>query len=113
MSMSAGGGGNPGTAAFRSFSPGPHSGVGTDPDAHVAPDSIDTRARTALTLGVLSLLFGVLTGVPAIWVGRKALLHIDAAEGALKGRWAAWTGIALGCLGFVATIGVWLYLHEN
>jgi len=107
------GGVNPGTAAFRSYKPGPHSGVDTDPDLHVAPDSIDSRARTALTLGVLSVLFGVLTGVPAIWVGRKALLHIAAADGALKGRWAAWTGIALGCLGFVATIGVWLYLHEH
>jgi hypothetical protein len=112
--MSIGGGGvNPGTAAFRSYSPGPHSGLDSDPGLHVAPDSIDSRARTALTLGVLSLLFGVLTGVPAIWFGRKALLHINAAEGALKGRWAAWTGIALGCLSFAATIGVWLYLHEH
>jgi hypothetical protein len=74
---------------------------------------IDSRARTALTLGLLSILLGVLTGIPAIWVGRQALRHIDAADGALRGRWAAWTGIVLGCLSFAATIGLWLYLHEN
>jgi hypothetical protein len=106
-------GGNPNTGVFRDFSPGPHAGLDTDPDAQVAPDSIDSRARAALTLGVLGLLFGVLTGVPAIWVGRKALLHLDAAEGALKGRWAAWTGIVLGCLSVVTTIAVWTYLHQR
>jgi hypothetical protein len=105
--------GNPNTAASRDLPPGPHAGVDTDPDIHVAPDSIDSRARNALTLGLLSLVLGVLTGIPAIWVGRKALLHINAADGALRGRWAAWTGIALGCLGVVITIGVWVYLHQN
>ena len=104
-------GNDPGSAAFRDFSPGPHAGVDPDPDAHVAPDSIDSRARTALTLGLCSLLFSVLTGIPAIWVGRKALLHIDAADGALKGRWAAWSGIALGCLSVVTLVAGWLYLH--
>jgi len=105
--------GNPGTAPFRDLPPGPHSGVDTDPAAHVAPDSIDSRARNALTLGLCSLLLGVLTGVPAIWVGLKAPLHIGAADGALRGRWAAWTGIALGCLGIALTIGVWIYLHDH
>jgi len=87
--------------------------VDTDPDGRRVPDSIDSRARNALTLGLLSLLCGVLTGVPAIWVGGKALRHIDAAHGALRGRWAAWTGIALGCLGVAITIGVWIYLHQH
>jgi hypothetical protein len=105
--------GNPGNAAFRNYSPGPHSGLDTDPDTHLAPDSIDSRARTTLTLGVLSLFLGVLTGIPAIWLGRKALLHLAAADGALKGRWAAWTGIALGCLGVVGTLGLWMYLHQR
>lgn len=104
---------NPGTAAFRSYSPGAHSGVDPDPDHKVAPDSIDSRARNALTLGVISLVLGVVTGVPAIWVGRKALAHIDAADGAVKGRWAAWTGIALGVVGVLLTIGVWWYLHDT
>ena len=52
-------------------------------------------------------------GIPAIWVGRKALHHIDAANGALRGRWAAWTGIVLGCVGVALTIGVWTYLHQH
>ena len=103
----------PGNSAFRDFSPGPHSGTDTDPDAHVAPDSLDSRARTALTLGLLSLLFGVLTGIPAIWFGQKALRRINAADGALKGRWAAWTGIVLGCVGVAMTVAVWIYLHES
>jgi hypothetical protein len=87
--------------------------VDPDPDTQRASDSIDTRARNALTLGVLSLLLGVLTGIPAIWVGRNALQHIDAADGALRGRWAAWTGIALGCLGVAITIGAWIYFHQH
>jgi hypothetical protein len=103
----------PGNAPLRAYSPGPHSGVDTDPDGHVAPDSIDTRARTALTLGLLSLLFSVLTGIPAVWVGRRALKHIGAADGAIKGRWAAWTGIALGCLSVVTLMSFWVYLHQH
>ena len=103
----------PGNGTFREYSPGPHSGVDTDPDALAAPASFDRRARFALTLGVFSLLFGVLTGIPAIWFGRKSLRHIDAAGGALKGRWAAWTGIALGCLSIVVTIALWTYLHNR
>jgi protein-S-isoprenylcysteine O-methyltransferase Ste14 len=106
-------GSNPGNAAFRDYSPGPHSGVDTDPDAQVAPGSMDSRARNALTLGVISLVLGVLTGIPAIWFGRKALLHIDAADGTLRGRWAAWAGIALGCVGVVLTVGAWIYLHQR
>jgi hypothetical protein len=87
--------------------------VDTDPDAHVAPDSIDSRARAALTLGLLSLLLGVLTGIPAIWFGRNALARINTADGASRGRWAAWTGIALGCLSIAVTIAAWTYLHRN
>jgi hypothetical protein len=105
--------GNPNTGPFRSYPPGPHSGVDTDPDAQRASDSMDSRARNALTLGVLSMVLGVLTGIPAIWVGRQALQHINAADGAAKGRWAAWTGIALGCLGVALTIGLWIYLHQH
>jgi hypothetical protein len=104
---------NPGNAPLRDYSPGPHSGVDVDPDAQVAPSSFDTRARTALTLGILSLFVGVLAGLPAIWFGRKALLHIDAADGALRGRWAAWTAIVLGIVGIALTVGLWLYLHDN
>lgn len=105
--------GNPNTGPFRDYPPGPHSGVDTDPDAQRVPDSIDHRARNALTLGLLSLVLGVLTGIPAIWVGRSALQDLNAADGALRGRWAAWAGILLGCLGIALTIGVWIYLHQR
>ena len=105
--------GNPNTAPVARFPPGPHSGVDPDQDRNVAPDSMDSRARTALTLGLMSLLFSVVTGIPAIWVGRKALKNINAADGALNGRWAAWTGIALGCLSVVVIIAVWMYLHTH
>jgi hypothetical protein len=105
--------GNPNTGPFRDFPPGPHSGVDTDPDAHVASDSMEGRARDALVLGLLSLLLSVVTGIPAIWVGRRALRNINATDGALRGRWAAWTGIALGCLSVVVLIAVWIYLHTH
>ena len=98
---------------MRDFPPGPHSGVDPDRDAHVAPDSMDSRARTALTLGLMSLVFSVVTGIPAVWVGRKALKDIKAAEGDLRVRWAASTVIALGCLSIVVIIAVWTYLHTH
>jgi hypothetical protein len=105
--------GNPNTGPFRDYPPGPHSGVETDPGAHQASGPIDARARNALTLGVLSLVLGVLTGIPAIWVGVTALRRLDAAGGTVRGRGAAWTGIGLGSLGIALTVGVWLYLHQH
>jgi len=104
---------NPVSAPMRDFSPGPHSGVPTDPDARFAPDTLHSGARSALTLGLVSLLLSVVTGVPAIWVGRKALRAIDTSDGALRGRWAAWTGIVLGCLSVVVLVAAWLYLHTH
>jgi hypothetical protein len=107
-------GGNPGNAPFASgYSAGPHAGVDTDPDTHVASSAIDTRARNALTLGLLSLLLLALAGIPAIWVGREALTHINAADGALKGRWAAWTGIVLGIVSVVLTVAILTYFHQH
>ncbi len=103
---------NPNTSALRDFSPGPHAGVDTDPEAHAAPGEIDARARSALALGAISLVFGVITGIPAIWFGQKALRRINA-DGELRGRWAAWTGIALGLLGVALTVALWTYLHVH
>jgi hypothetical protein len=105
--------GNPNTNAFRSYSPGPHSGVDPDVNDYVDPGTMDSRARNALILGLFSLVLGIVTGVPAIWVGVKALRHINAADGAVRGRWAAWTGIALGLLGVGVTVAVWITLHRQ
>ena len=102
--------GNPNTGAFRDLPPGPHAGVETDPNAHVASDAMDRCAQAALILGLLSLILNVVTGVPAIWFGRRALQRIDAGTG--KGRWAAWTGIGLGILS-VVVFGVWLYARTT
>ena len=38
----------PGNAGFNQYPPGPHSGVPTDPHAHVAPDSLDREIRTIM-----------------------------------------------------------------
>lgn len=80
-------------------------GAGTA-NPRFSTEGIDSRARIALMLGVFSLVFGALTGVPALWVGRQALIHIRDAEGDLRGNWAAWTGIVLGCLGVALTLVV-------
>jgi hypothetical protein len=105
-------GGGP-NEVFRDYSPGSPTGVPTDPQEHVAPDSMESRARSALTLGLLSIPLSFVTGIPAIWVGSKALQHINAADGDLKGRWAAWTGIALGILSVIVAVVVFVYLHEH
>jgi len=54
-----------------------------------------------------------LTGIPAIWYGQKALRRINAADGTVRGRWAAWTGIVLGLVGVALTVGIWTYLHNR
>jgi hypothetical protein len=105
--------GNPNTEPLRDLPPGPHAGVDPDPHARTAPGALDVRARNTLVLGLLSLLFGVLTGIPAIWFGRRALLHLDSADGAPRDRRAAWTGIALGWLSVVTTVIAWIYLHQH
>jgi hypothetical protein len=63
-----------------------------------------SRAKNAFWLGVFSMFcFGPLTGIPAVYVGRRALSDIAASRGRLKGRRAAWEGIVLGIIG---TVGV-------
>jgi hypothetical protein len=97
--------GDPISSDFRDVGLRPHT-----PDNDSPSGDFDSRARNALALGVFSLLFGVLTGAPAIWLGRKALVHINDAGGALRGGWAAWTGIVLGCVGVAITLAWLVYL---
>lgn len=74
------------------------------PDAHDHIDSsVDSRAWTSFTLGLLSLLFSILAGIPAIVVGAHSLRRIKA-DPTLKGHGVAWAGIALGCLSVLAFI---------
>jgi hypothetical protein len=106
-------GGNAGNEVFRDFSPGPRSGVDPDPHTTVAPDQIDKRAKAALVLGVLSFVFGFVTGLPALWVGRKSLQHVAASHGELRGRRMAASGMVLGVVGIVFTSAAWVYLHQH
>lgn len=65
------------------------------------------RAWNAFWLGLASLVCcGFLTGLPAIYVGARALSDIAASHGRLTGRGMAWVGIVLGALGTVATSGL-------
>lgn len=106
-------GGNAGNEVFRDYSPGPHAGLDTDPRAAAAPDHIDKRAKATMVLGLLSFVLGFVTGLPALWVGRKSLKHIAASEGDVRGRRLALTGMGLGCVGIILTSVAWVYLHQN
>ncbi|MGC4111709.1 MAG: DUF4190 domain-containing protein [Nocardioides sp.] len=106
-------GGGAANEIFRDYSPGPRSGVDPDPQNKVAPDQIDKKAKATLILGLLSLVLGFVTGLPALWVGRKSLRHIAASGGELRGRRLAITGMSLGCVGILLTSVAWLYLHDH
>ena len=66
-----------------------------------------SRAKNAFWLGLVSLFCcGPLSGIPAIYVGARALRDIDASRGRLVGRGSAWVGIILGTIGTVGGLGV-------
>lgn len=68
------------------------------------------RAWNAFWLGLSSLVcLGFLTGIPAIYVGARALSTIEASNGFYVGKGTAWAGIILGVLGTVGTTGVVTY----
>ncbi len=85
---------NPGSAGFDGYRPSSQSPL---PDGAQGNGATYSRARTAVILGLLSILpFSILTGIPAIYVGVRALKDIKASGGALQGRGAAWCAIVLG-----------------
>jgi hypothetical protein len=66
-----------------------------------------SRAKNAFWLGLVSLFCcGLLTGIPAIFVGVRALSEIEASGGRLIGRGTAWVGIILGIIGTLVSLGV-------
>jgi Domain of unknown function (DUF4190) len=66
-----------------------------------------SRAKNAFWLGLFSLFCcGLLTGIPAIFVGAQALSDIEASNGRLIGRGTAWLGIILGILGTLVSTGI-------
>lgn len=78
------------------------------------PPANSSRATTSLVLGILSLVcLGLLSGIPAMIIGRNATKEIDASHGAIGGRGMATAGFVTGLigtllsvLGLVAVIGV-------
>jgi hypothetical protein len=63
----------------------------------VAPPT-NGKATAALVLGLLSLLFWVLTGIPAVILGHMALNEIKASNGTQGGSGSAITGLIFGYL---------------
>ena len=61
-------------------------------------------AITSLVLGCLSVLFGVLTGLPAVITGHIALGKIKRSAGTVGGRGLAVGGLVLGYIGICWTI---------
>ncbi len=73
------------------------------------PESTATsgKAIASLALGVL-FFFACLSGVPAIMLGRKALLDIKLSGGRLGGSGMAVAGIIFGLIGCLLTLGLFL-----
>jgi hypothetical protein len=66
-----------------------------------------THAKWCVNLGVLSLLFGFITGIPAIITGHIALSNIKKSPTIYSGKGLAFTGLILG---YISTIFTCLYL---
>jgi hypothetical protein len=90
---------NGGAVFSNGYSPGPVTGLPTSRDDGFAMSTIDTRARNALICGVFAIFpFSILTGIPAIILGRRALQHIALFDGELRGRGHAIAAVVLGSL---------------
>lgn len=69
------------------------------------------KATAALVLGLLSLLFWVLTGIPAVILGHMALNEINASNGTQGGRGSAIAGLVLGYVAVgILAICIFCYL---
>jgi prepilin-type processing-associated H-X9-DG protein len=72
------------------------------------------KALVSLLLGVLSFVFSVVAGIPAVWLGILGLREVNESDGRLKGRIVALAGMALGTVGSAATLlgfGALILLH--
>lgn len=97
----------------RPYPPGP-PGTKPSPSDTYFQDLTYSGAKNAFLLGLSSVLCcGFLTGIPAIWIGMRALRDIDASNGRLRGRGTAKVGIALGILGSLVLTGVAGYQAAN
>jgi uncharacterized protein DUF4190 len=93
-------------SAAEPYPPGP-PGTPPSPSDKYFEGLTYRRATNAFWLGLASLFCcGVFAGIPAIYVGAKALSDIEASRGRLIGRGTAWVGIILGILGILTSAGV-------
>lgn len=97
----------------RPYPPGP-PGTEPSPSDPFFQDLTYSRAKNAFLLGLASVLCcGLLTGIPAIWIGLRAIRDIDASHGRLRGRGTAIVGIVLGVIGTLALTGAAGYQAAN
>lgn len=66
--------------------------------------SSSSRAVLSLALGIFSLAFGFILGIPAIVLGALARREVTASDGALTGAGMASAALVLGAVGTVIGI---------
>jgi hypothetical protein len=111
--VTANGGSDGQPDSARPYPQGP-PGTASSPSDKYFQDLTYSRAKNALLLGLSSVLCcGFLTGIPAIWVGFRALRDIDASDGRLRGRGSAIAGIVLGVIGTLVLTGAASYEAAN
>ncbi len=76
----------------------------TNPDPVTARPQPSPAALTSLLLGTASVLLPIVAGVPALFVGYRALYDVNASGGRITGRRLAVAGMALG--GFTTVLAV-------
>jgi len=83
-------------------------------DASSQRDSPETSrlATASLTLGVLSVVCYILTGIPALLLGLIALISIYRSKERLRGAWMAWVGIVVSIASFVVLTGGYIRVTE-
>lgn len=81
-------------------------GVGTAPALEVGSESTDGTPGVCLMLGVLSLGFLFITGIPAILMGIRRLRDIRGGRDHPRGEAASAAGIAFGGIGTLAGVGM-------
>ncbi len=77
----------------------------------VAQPQTNNNAVISLILGICCYVgLGILTGIPAVLFGHKALREIDRSAGTQGGKPLAIIGLVLGYMGIVGTLAVCFFL---
>jgi hypothetical protein len=85
----------------------------TDQPPTIGPKVTSGRAIGSLVLGIMSFLFNIFTGLPAILLGILALVNISGSRDRVKGQGLAIAGIVVACIGMLSnTLSALLILNE-